>query len=264
MCDVDGLSKVYFGKSGEPVLALNGISATIQQGEVLAVIGPSGCGKSTLLRVLAGLDRDYEGAVHWHDRGASGKRNRRLASATVFQSESLFPWQTVGGNVELPLKPLGCSAAERRQRSDKYLTMVGLRDFRSAYPHELSGGMKQRAALARALAADPLLLLLDEPFAALDAQSRLIMQQELLTLFAQTSTTVLYVTHDIEEAVTLADRVVVMTARPGRIRHVQRIDIPRDAPVMSVRATAEFRRLTEELWTILAAEVGDTLASQTR
>ncbi|MQA78851.1 MAG: ATP-binding cassette domain-containing protein [Streptosporangiales bacterium] len=264
VCELDDLSRVYFGKSGQPVLALNGISTSVRQGEVLAVIGPSGCGKSTLLRVLAGLDRDYEGAVRWHDRGVAGRESRRLASATVFQADSLFPWRTVGGNVELPLKPLGCDAAERRERSDKYLTMTGLHDFRDAYPHELSGGMKQRAALARALAAEPLLLLLDEPFAALDAQSRLIMQQELLTLFAQTSTTVLYVTHDIEEAVTLADRVLVMTARPGRIRHVQDIDIPRDAPVMSIRATAEFRRLTEDLWSILAAEVGETLTGQTR
>ncbi|WFE34613.1 ABC transporter ATP-binding protein [Micromonospora sp. WMMD975] len=263
VCELDDLSRVYFGKSGQPVVAIGGMSFQIKEGEVLSVIGPSGCGKSSLLRILAGLDRDYEGTLRWQ-RQVNDSGRHRLASATVFQSDSLFPWLTVRRNVELPLKPLGCGAAERRERSQRYLELTGLRDFVDAYPHELSGGMRQRAALARALAAEPLLLLLDEPFAALDAQTRLIMQQELLNVFAKSPTTVLYVTHDIEEAVTLGDRVMVMTARPGRIRHLQEIDVPRHDEVMSTRSTEEFRTVTEQLWTILAEEVGDTLTTQRR
>ncbi|MGH3663466.1 MAG: ABC transporter ATP-binding protein [Micromonosporaceae bacterium] len=263
VCEVADLSRVFFSKSGQPVVALGGISLTVRQGEVLSVIGPSGCGKSSLLRILAGLDAEHEGTVRWHDHESDAAR-RRLASATVFQSDSLFPWLTVRKNVELALKPLGCGAAQRRERSEKYLTMTGLRDFATSYPHELSGGMRQRAALARALAAEPLLLLLDEPFAALDAQTRLIMQQELLSLFQQTPTTVLYVTHDIEEAVTLGNRVLVMTARPGRIRHLREIDVPRHDEVMSTRSTEQFRTVAEQLWTILAEEVGDTLTTQRR
>lgn len=264
VCDVREVSKVYFGKAGDAVVALQHISLTISPGEVLAVIGPSGCGKSSLLRILAGLDRDYDGDVTWGNAMPAQGGPRRPASATVFQSDSLFPWLTVEKNAELPLKPLGLDEKTRKERVEKHLTLTGLWDFRGSYPHELSGGMRQRAAMARALAMDPLVLLLDEPLAALDAQTRIIMQQELLGLFSSSKPAVLYVTHDIEEAVTLGDWVLVMSARPGRIRHLEDIDIERHSDVMATRNTSGFRETTEKLWAILAQEVGETLSGQTR
>lgn len=264
VCDVQNVSKVYMKKGGEPVVALQQVSLAIHPGEVVAVIGPSGCGKSTLLKILAGLDKEYAGHVAWEPRAGSSDDLKRPASATVFQSDSLFPWLSVRDNVELPLKPLGLSREEREHRSQKNLTLSGLWDFRDSYPYELSGGMRQRAAMARALATNSLLLLLDEPFAALDAQTRLIMQQELLDLFAKSRPAVMYVTHDIEEAVTLGHRVVVLSARPGRIHHIEPIEIERHDDVMSTRSTAEFRVKAEDLWHMLAAQVGDSLTGQKR
>lgn len=265
VCDVRQVSKVYFSRAGDVVVALQHISLTISAGEVLAVIGPSGCGKSSLLRILAGLDREFEGDVTWGGNAMSAQESpHRPASAVVFQSDSLLPWLTVEKNVELPLKPLGLDKETRKERVKKQLTVTGLWGFRGSYPHELSGGMRQRAAMARALAMDPFVLLLDEPLAALDAQTRIIMQQELLDLFSSTKPAVLYVTHDIEEAVTLSDRVIVMSARPGRITHVEDVDVERHSDVMATRNTSGFRNTAEKLWAILAQEVGETLSGLTR
>jgi NitT/TauT family transport system ATP-binding protein len=255
-CSVDDVSKVYFTKTGNSVVAVQHATFEIKKGEIVAVIGPSGCGKSTLLRILAGLDTEFAGTVTWSES------NGRPPSATVFQQDSLFPWMTIAQNVALPMKPLGLSAAEKKERVEKYLTLTGLWDFADSYPHELSGGMRQRAAMARALSLDPVLLLLDEPFAALDAQTRIIMQQELLNLFELSPPAVMYVTHDIEEAVTLGHRVIVMSSRPGRIHHIEQIEIDRKPDVMARRNTAAFRETTEKLWSMLASQVGESLSAQ--
>ncbi|MCW2902619.1 MAG: transporter ATP-binding protein, partial [Streptosporangiaceae bacterium] len=220
---------------------------------------PSGCGKSTLLRILAGLDKDYQGTIGWQ-KGATG----RPVSATVFQQDSLFPWLTVGRNVDAALQALGLPRSVRAERTQHYLELTGLGDFRGSYPHELSGGMRQRACFARALATEPLVLLLDEPFAALDAQTRIIMQQELGAILERVSPTVLYVTHDLEEALTVGDRVALMSARPGRISYVLDIDhgaTPR-GDVMAIRARSDFRQQVGDLWQRLASEVGQTLRSR--
>lgn len=255
-CSVNDVSKVYFTKSGNSVVAVQHATFKINEGEIVAVIGPSGCGKSTLLRILAGLDTEFAGSVTW------SKANGRPPSATVFQQDSLLPWMTIFQNVALPMKPLNISESEKKERVEKYLTLTGLWDFANSYPHELSGGMRQRAAMARALSLDPVLLLLDEPFAALDAQTRIIMQQELLNLFELSPPAVMYVTHDIEEAVTLGHRVIVMSSRPGRIHHVEEIQIDRNPDVMARRNTAGFRETTEKLWSMLASEVGESLSAQ--
>jgi NitT/TauT family transport system ATP-binding protein len=260
---INGLHKTFLTRRGDAVEAISDVTLDVARGEVVAVIGPSGCGKSTLLRVLAGLDRTYGGEVHLDVSGAGrGGDGARLAAATVFQGDSTLPWLTVTKNITaVGLAKLGLSAAEKKQRADDVLRLVGLQEFAHAYPYELSGGMRQRVAIARALATEPHLLLMDEPLAALDAQTRLVIQQELLGIWSTTRSTVVYITHDIEEAVTLADRVVVLSARPGRI------DMIREAPPKAGMDVAELRRdkafgdLVVELWQAIAGSVGDRLTA---
>jgi ABC-type nitrate/sulfonate/bicarbonate transport system ATPase subunit len=223
------------------------------------VLGPSGCGKSSLLRILAGLDTDYTGEIAWTLAGGGDAIGQRLRSATVFQADSTFPWMNVESNLLIGLSGLRIDAAEGQRRAAHYLGLVGLSGFRTAFPHELSGGMRQRVAIARALATEPLLLLMDEPLAALDAQTRLVMQHELLRIWRETRSTVIYITHDIAEALTLADRVVVMTARPGRIKAVKTLPFGRDRDVMGVRGRPEFAALEREIWRLVADEVGLSL-----
>lgn len=249
------LTRIYFTKSGNPVIAISQLSLDLRNGEVLSLIGPSGCGKSSLLRILSGLDRDFSGSIEWSTRRASG----RAVTATVFQTDSLFPWLTIESNVKLPLRVHGIGKKIREERTERYLRLAGLSNFRKAYPHELSGGMRQRAAVARALAMEPLLLLMDEPFAALDAQTRIVMQQEMLRMLAEVGPTVLYVTHDLEEALTMGHRVALMSARPGRIRELRDVDFGPRTDVMAIRSRPGFGRIAEELWRLLAAEVGQTL-----
>jgi len=252
--------KVFLTRNGQVVTALAGVSLDIARGEVVAVLGPSGCGKSTLLRGLAGLDDGFVGTIDW--REAAGGRADRLQSATVFQSDSTLPWMTVDRNLHLGMAGLSIDRATRAGRVARYLGLVGLADFRNAYPHELSGGMRQRVAIARALVTEPYLLLMDEPLAALDAQTRLVMQQELLGIWAATRSTVVYVTHDIAEAVALADRVVVMTARPGRIKSIHTVPFGRDRDVIDLRRAPAFRELEALLWKSVAEEVGSTLGGR--
>jgi ABC-type nitrate/sulfonate/bicarbonate transport system ATPase subunit len=257
---VQSLSKLFLTKSGNPVRAISDVSLTVHAGETVAILGPSGCGKSTLLRILGGLDKHYRGVVTWGSGSAdSGAEEGRLRTATVFQQDSTLPWRTVAGNIALGLTRLRLPKREIQARVDEYTTLVGLENFRTAYPHELSGGMKQRVSIARALAARPSLLLMDEPLAALDAQTRIVMQAELLNIWRSVSSTVVYVTHDIEEAVTLADRVVVMTARPGRIGSIRQVDVPRTRagstePMtpLEFRADPAFGKLALQLWEDLA------------
>ncbi|MDB5582699.1 MAG: transporter ATP-binding protein [Bradyrhizobium sp.] len=253
------LRRMFLPRNGEAIEALAGVSLTVRQGEVVAVLGPSGCGKSSMLRILAGLDTDFTGEIVWSLGNAQTDDARHLHSATVFQSDSTFPWMNVENNLQIGLTGLTLDPAEAQSRISRYLNLVGLGKFRRAYPHELSGGMRQRVAIARALATEPQLLLMDEPLAALDAQTRLVMQQELLRIWKETKSTVIYITHDIGEALMLADRVVVMTARPGRIKAVQDIPFGRDRDVVEMRANPAFGRLESELWRLVAEEVGHSL-----
>jgi sulfonate transport system ATP-binding protein len=211
-----------FVLEGQPLPVLADLSLRIEPGEFVAIVGGSGCGKSTLLRLLAGLDIEYQGRL-LHD--GAPIRGTSLQRGLVFQDHRLFPWLTVEQNVSLPFTNTEVPAAERRERVAAELARVGLEAFGAAFPHQLSGGMAQRAAIARALVGRPDVLLLDEPLGALDALTRLRLQQELRRLWQDEGITMLMVTHDIEEAVYLADRVVVLEARPGRVRHVEPVPL---------------------------------------
>ena len=215
----------HFRTRRNDTLALDRISLSVREGEFLCIVGPSGCGKSTLLNIAAGLDRADEGQVLFDGRPVRKPGRERIV---VFQEPALYPWLNVRANVELGLKIAGRSGRERRQLADRYIALVNLRRFEKAYIHELSGGMRQRAQLARALAVEPRMLLMDEPFAALDAQTRDVLQQELQEICARTKATVLFVTHNVREAVILGDRVWVMTPAPGRLK--TEIDIPLPRP----------------------------------
>lgn len=220
------VSKVYKGRSG-PVLALDGIELTIDEGEFVCLVGPSGCGKSTLCNMLAGFDRPTQGEVTLDDRPVEGPA---ISRAMMFQEPALFPWLNTRENVAFGLKSLGLPREKRTQTAERFLKMVHLSQFGEAQPHELSGGMRQRVALARALAVDPKVLLMDEPFAALDAQTRDHLHVELETIWRETRKTIVFVTHNVREAVTLATRVVVFTARPGKIKrefNLEELQYPR-------------------------------------
>lgn len=213
-----------FQTSRQETLALDAVSLDVQPREFVCIVGPSGCGKSTLLGVAAGIDTDFEGQALFEGQPITGMARER---AVVFQEPALFPWLNVRANVEFGLKLRGVPKPERRAASDAQLALVGLERFDRAYVHELSGGMKQRVQLARALAAEPHVLLMDEPFAALDAQTRDELQLELQSVWERIGTTVIFVTHNVREAVILGDRVVVMSPSPGRIKSVLEVDLPR-------------------------------------
>ena len=231
--------------------ALHGFDIEVQEGEFLSIVGPSGCGKSTFLNVLLGLLKADSGDLTLDGRRISGPGTDR---AMVFQEFGLLPWRTVRSNIELGLELKGVAVETRRDISERFIDMVGLAGFDGHYPHELSGGMKQRVGLARALATDPDVLLMDEPFAALDAQTRDIMQVELLRIWQEARKTVLFVTHQIDEAIYLSDRVVVMTKRPGRAKRIFAIDLPRPRDY-EMRVTPEFNELKLEIWNALKDEI---------
>jgi ABC-type nitrate/sulfonate/bicarbonate transport system ATPase subunit len=255
---LDNIRKTYLSRKGVAVDAIAGVSLSVRQNEVVALVGPSGCGKSTLLRLLGGLDADYDGTIEW-SLPLEGAAGSRLRSATVFQSDSTFPWMTVADNLVVGLSGLTLTRAQIADRISRYLALVGLAEFRNAFPHELSGGMRQRVAIARALATEPLFLLMDEPLAALDAQTRLVMQQELLRIWQKTSLTVIYITHDIAEALSLAHRVVVLSARPGRIKAVFDTPFGDERELRDLRRRPEFGALEMEIWQSVAEEVGQSL-----
>ena len=234
-----------------PVRALHNFDIDIREGEFLSIVGPSGCGKSTFLNVLLGLIQPDSGDVRMQGAPIAGPSTNR---AMVFQEFGLLPWRTVRHNVELGLELKGVASGERRRVSDHLIEMVGLAGFDGHFPHELSGGMKQRVGLARALATDPDVLLMDEPFAALDAQTRDLMQVELLRIWQQAKKTVLFVTHQIDEAIYLSDRVMVMTKRPGRAKKIFLIDLPRPRDY-EMRVTPEFNELKLEIWNELKDEI---------
>jgi NitT/TauT family transport system ATP-binding protein len=232
------------------MVAVDRVSLEVGQGEFVCIVGPSGCGKTTLLRILAGLETHSGGEVLVYPAG-EGVPQARM----VFQEQSIFPWMTVAANVEFGVRSRGWPAAERRRIVRDHLERVGLGRFALAYPHQLSGGMKQRVSIARAFATDPEILLMDEPFAALDEQTKLLLQEELLRLWEGSRRTVVYITHSIEEAVSLGDRVVVMTARPGRIKTVMAVDFPRPRDLTSLRRQPAFGEHVYSVWTALREEV---------
>jgi NitT/TauT family transport system ATP-binding protein len=251
-----GIQKVFPGRRGDsPETALDGVDLAVNAGEFLAVVGPSGCGKSTLLNIIAGLESPTMGEVWMGERRISGPGSDR---GVVFQDYALFPWKVVIDNVAFGLKAKGLPKDERNRIAREYLNLVGLKGADHKYPHELSGGMRQRCALARALANDPEVLLMDEPLAAVDAQTRQILQRELLSIWGEdrpTSTrkTVIFITHSIDEAVFLADRIVVMASKPGRIRTVLQNPLPR--PRVQVKATLEYATFSEQIWALIEKEV---------
>ncbi|MGW5018321.1 MULTISPECIES: ABC transporter ATP-binding protein [unclassified Streptomyces] len=225
--------------------ALDGVSLDIAEEEFVTVVGPSGCGKSTLLGMAAGLQEPTSGRVLVDGRQVTGPGPDR---GVIFQQYALFPWLTVRQNVEFGLRLAGVPAAERHRRADRAIALVGLDEFADALPKTLSGGMKQRCAIARAYAVDPQVLLMDEPFGALDALTRVQLQEQLLATWSRERRTVLFITHDVDEAVHLAGRVVVMAARPGRIHRVVDVDLPYPR-TEEIRLSAEFRKIRNTVWT---------------
>ena len=240
---IDQVKKVYNGRTGEMV-ALNGVSLDIADNEFVCVVGPSGCGKSTLLNIIAGLLEPTDGAVYVDERKVVGTGVER---GVGFQQYALFPWLTVKKNVEFGLKLKGLSKDEIEETAMKYIRMVDLEKFTNAYPKELSGGMKQRVAIARAYAVNPEVLLMDEPFGALDAQTRTQLQSELLKTWEEERKTCFFITHDVEEAIILAQRVVIMSARPGRIKEIVDIDIPYPR-TQETRMDPRFIELKTHIW----------------
>jgi NitT/TauT family transport system ATP-binding protein len=236
------------------ITALDDVTLDIAAGEFLALVGPSGCGKSTLLDLVAGLTTPTRGEVLIGGRAVTGPG---LDRGVVFQQYALFPWRTAQANVEFGLEVKGVPKRQRAERAREVLDLVGLGTFADRYPHELSGGMKQRVAIARSLAYEPEVLLMDEPYAALDAQTRETLQDELLSIWRRTGTTILFITHSIDEAVYLGQRVAVMTSRPGRIKEVVAIDLP--APGEGdPRSAPEFVRHRRGIWELLHEEVRRT------
>jgi NitT/TauT family transport system ATP-binding protein len=254
MVEIQALTKRY-PVDGTEIIALADIGADIGEGEFVCLLGPSGCGKSTLLKLAAGLIAPTSGVIRINGRPVTGPGPDR---AVVVQDYALFPWMTVRENAEFGLAARGFDPARRRQVSAELLRVVGLADFAEKYPHHLSGGMKQRVSIARALAVDPVLLLMDEPFGALDAQTRFVMQQELLRIWRAYRKTVLFVTHSIEEALYLADRVLLMTARPGRIKAEIRVEPPRPRDLGS----AELIQLRRHALDLLSEEIARSMAEE--
>jgi NitT/TauT family transport system ATP-binding protein len=242
-------------RTGRCLQALADVTLEVMPGEFVCLVGPSGCGKTTFLNIADGLVPPTRGEVRIDGRPVTGPGRER---AMVFQDPSLLPWRTVLGNVLYGLELQGRLTPEARPRATQLIALTGLQGFEQYYPHELSGGMQQRVNLARALAVGPAILLMDEPFAALDAQTREIMQQELLAVWRQTNKTVLFVTHQINEAIYLADRVVVFSSRPGRVKETVSIRLPRPRP-LSVKRTPAFIEYEESIWKLLADEVRRSL-----
>lgn len=241
---IDKICKDFTNNKGKALSVLQDINLTVNKEEFVALVGPSGCGKSTLLNIASGLLEPTSGTVKFTEVQAGYEPRMSI----VFQETGLFPWRNVHDNIAFGLETAGMPAAEREARIKHYIELVGLKGFEKSFPHQLSGGMRQRVGIARALAIEPDLLLMDEPFSALDAQTRTIMQEELVTLWEKTRLTTLYVTHNIQEAVMLADRVVLLSRRPGKVNKILTIDIPRadrDKPEHA-EEIAEFIRIIWE------------------
>jgi NitT/TauT family transport system ATP-binding protein len=249
--EIENVSQTFVGR-GRLTPALDAVSLTVAPGEFVALVGPSGCGKSTLLNMIAGIIPVAEGAIRHRGRVLRGV-NTGVGYLT--QADSILPWRTTEENVMLPLLIRGESRAAARERTRALLATVNLTGFAAAFPNELSGGMRKRVALAQVLAYDPDTLLMDEPFGALDAQLRLVMQDELTRLWESSGKTIVFVTHDIGEAVALADRVVVFSGRPGRIKSVAQVTIERPRDVFRIRFDPRYEEAFERIWAELAPEI---------
>ena len=248
MVEIQGVSKIYqktVKDSTTEIEALSNVDLSIRENEFLSIIGPSGCGKTTLLKIIDGLIPYDSGSISINGKPIHGPGPDR---AVVFQTFALLPWRTVLANVEFSLELRRIPPKERTDIARDYLTRVGLSDFANHYPHELSGGMQQRAGLARALAVSPAILLMDEPFGAVDAQTRQLLQEELLELWQRERKTVIFITHSMDEAVYLSDRVVVMTPRPGRVAELLDVPLPRPRIADTVRRDPKFVDLTNYIW----------------
>ena len=251
---VEGLGKA-FASSGREVRALEAVDLRVAHNEFVCVVGPSGCGKSTMLRICAGLEPAGEGRALFRGQPMAAPRRE---VGMVFQEYSLLPWRSVLANVAMGPEFAGLGTSQREREALEHLRLVGLEDFARSMPHELSGGMRQRVAIARALCNHPDVLLMDEPFGALDAHTRILLQKELLKVWQRRKTTIVFVTHSVDEAVWLADRVVVMSARPGRILAEYEVGLPRPRS----RADAEYARLTASILEMLEAQAAGAMAGQ--
>jgi NitT/TauT family transport system ATP-binding protein len=245
------VTKTFSVRGGRDVVAVRDLSLEVHEGEFLCLIGASGCGKSTMLNMFAGFIQPTAGRVLLRGQPITRIEPR---CGMVFQAYALFPWKTVRGNVEFGLKMKGVPSAERRRTVERFIEMVKLQGFEHHYPAELSGGMQQRVTLARILAADPEVLLMDEPFAALDAMTRQVMQEELLRIHEESRKTTVFITHNIDEALILADRIVVMSARPGRVKAVLANTLPRPRRV-TIQLSPDYARLKSEIWGHVEEEV---------
>lgn len=252
MLIVQDICKKYEADDGDGVQALQNIDIEVKDKEFVCIIGPSGCGKTTLLRIIAGLEKPDSGLVTLNNETILAPGPDR---GMVFQEYSLFPWRTVLKNITFSLELKKIPKAERNKIANEYLELVGLEKFADSYPHELSGGMKQRVAIARALVNDPKILLMDEPFGAVDAQTRNRLQQELLKIWEKEQKTIMFITHSVDEAVFLADRVVVFTARPGKIKEIIDIDLPRPRDRTSLEANIVRERLLSSLSSEIIAAI---------
>lgn len=249
---VEDVSHYFLRREGDPLLVADHISFQVPRGQFVSLVGPSGCGKTTVLNMIAGLVEPTHGRVT-RDGKVVNAPSRDVGY--MFARDGLLPWRSAYANVELGLELRGMSGKQRRSRADELLALVGLQGFGNAFPGQLSQGMRQRVALARTLAVQPKLLVMDEPFAALDAQTKLIVQEEFIRVWEGTGTTVIWVTHDLEEAVALSDRVIVFTARPGKIKSDSVITLGRPRDIESIRFQPDFQRLHSAIWADLRDEV---------
>lgn len=253
----DHVYKVFIakGRGSEPVLALQDVAFDAKPGEFISLVGPSGCGKSTCLNLLAGLSTPSDGTV-WHH--GSPVRGINTSVGYITQDDNLLPWRSLRGNVELSMELQGVARQERRERAQTFIDLVGLGGFEDHYPHELSGGMRKRAGIIRTLVYDSSVVLMDEPFGPLDAQTRVILQVELLKLWERSRPTVLFVTHDLVEAIALSDRILVFTSSPGTIKRDYRVELPRPRDPFRIHDTPGFGELHDALWGDIRVEIEKT------
>jgi NitT/TauT family transport system ATP-binding protein len=244
------VSKTFETQRG-PVKAISGISVDVRDGEFLTIVGPSGCGKSTLLNLLVGLEKPSGGSI-WLE---GQQEIDRMKIGYVMQDDNLYPWRTLQQNVEFPLELRGIGAAERQRIARDYLAKVQLDGFENRYPYELSGGMRQRGNIVRALSYSPRVIIMDEPFGPLDAQTRILLQQQLLDIWQQEKKTVIFITHDLHEAIALGDRVLVLTKRPGSVKAIHDVVLPRPRDIRHIHEHPEFRRLLSTLGDQLEEEI---------
>jgi NitT/TauT family transport system ATP-binding protein len=251
LLSIEGVGKEYYVR-GKKVVALDSIDLAVTEGEFVTIVGPSGCGKSTLLNLIVGLLRSSAGRILFRGDLIDGICTK---IGYVTQKDNLLPWRTLIENVEIALEIRGIDESARRKRAQELIGQVGLSGFEDHYPHELSGGMRQRANIIRTLIYDPELILMDEPFGPLDAQTRIVLQDQLLKLWLASRKTIVFITHDLIEAITLADRVVLMTSRPGKIKSIEKVAIPRPRDVFQIHESQQFRSAYERLWQQLRPEV---------